>query len=201
MTIRKGEPWGVESTVPADVIDVGSDALLASVGDGTAMLTGGDLHVALGRPPRKAAGESCTIVPIDALVCSIGRSDGSLEERLVASRVEIGSWLRPGARFLCITNTGIVDGLNLAPRAHPNDGHFDVLEIAGTMTLRQRFLARRRARTGTHVPHPLVHLSRSTSTSIDSSSRGERLMLDGTPVADWKTIDVRIVPDRWRVAI
>lgn len=201
MTIRRGEPWGTGAVVPEDVVMVRGDSALASIDDKVAIVLSGDVHDALGRPVVRAVGEACTLVDIDAISCTIEHLDGSVEERLVASSVEAGSWFRPRSRFVCVSNAGLVGGLNLAPRAHPNDARFDVLEISGPMTLRQRIVARRRARTGTHFPHPNVTVTQETSFVLRRESRKERLALDGAIISGWKSVEMRIVPDRWHVVV
>ena len=59
-------------------------------------------------------------------------------------------------------NTDCRGRWDVAPRAHPNDGRVDVVEVAAAMGLRARWQARRRLPTGTHVPHPAIRTGRAT---------------------------------------
>ena len=54
---------------------------------------------------------------------------------------------------------------DVAPRAHPNDGRADVVEVDPSMGVRARWEARRRLPTGTHVPHPAIRTERVTERS------------------------------------
>ena len=200
MTISRGREWGHDGTVPDDSVVVDRDSALASTRAACVLLAGGDLHEALGRPPVRSTGERCTLLPVDALVCTIVRPDGTSDRRLAASTVETGGWMRPRARHICVTNAGMVRGRNLAPRAHPNDGRFDVVELSSTMALRQRIIARRRARTGTHVPHPDISVHQTTTFALTRSGR-ERLLLDGQPTGEWVEVRIEIAVDHWRVAV
>lgn len=207
MTIRRGEPWGHASTVPADTPSAADDGALASLPDrSTAILTGGDVWDCLGRPNVPDEGAPCTILPVDGLRWSIVRTDGGVIEGFASSSIVIGRWTRPGHRFVCMTNTGIHDGRNIAPRAHPNDGRMDILSIDDAMPWRQRVAAWRRSRTGTHVPHPAIELRQATDFSIDARQPGELLRIDGSaPFPSWSdgwmSLSVSIAPDRWRVVV
>jgi diacylglycerol kinase family enzyme len=52
----------------------------------------------------------------------------------------------------------------VAPRAHPGDGYFDLVEAR--LSVGDRIKARRRLPTGTHVPHPAIHVRKITTTEI-----------------------------------
>ena len=202
MTITKGMPWGRSGTVPSDAIVASSDADVASAPDGRVIVsTGGDLWNALGRPHAGRPGNACTIVDIDALVCTVEHADSSTSVMRAASNVRTGSWFRPGRRHVCITNAGIVGGLNLAPRAHPNDGRFDVFEMTAEMPWRQRLVARRRAGSGTHVPHPDITVRQATTIDLRRARSSERLSVDGRTIDDWVGVTVTIDPDRWQLAV
>ena len=54
-------------------------------------------------------------------------------------------------------NADRIGAWDVAPRAHPNDGQLDVVEVDASMGLRDRWQASRRLATGTHVPHPAIH--------------------------------------------
>lgn len=198
MTIEKGAPWGSPGLVPADVSYADNDRELA-VSHGTTIVRGGNLHEALGCPRQKLPGEECMLLPVDAIQVEIQRSDLRVVRLTGASEVVVGSWFsRRG--FIVVTNTGHLGALHIAPRAHPNDGFLDTLEIDGAMALRERLLARFKARTGTHVPHPLLRTGRTVSITLSRRGR-EGLRVDGIDQGDWRTVTVEVSADRWLVAV
>lgn len=198
MTIEKGEPWGTEAKVPADVVYASSDREVATSG-GTVIVVSGNLHQSLGRPAPKTAGDECVLLPVDALRVEIVRSNGTSDVVSGVSEVSIGSWWSR-AGFLLVTNTGHLGALHVAPRAHPNDGTLDTIEIDGRMPLRERWVARRRARTGTHLPHPMIRAGRTVSLGADRKGT-QRLRVDGADQGDWVRVTVTVDADRWLVAV
>jgi diacylglycerol kinase family enzyme len=140
---------------------------------------------------------------IDALLIRVVKPDDSDQELIAASRIEVGSFLSPlgRRRFVCVTNGGIVNTRNLAPRAHPNDGRIDVLTIDASMTFRNRLIARNKAMTGTHLPHPQISVRQDQSFHTSKLDRGEKLSIDGILVREWSEIFVSIMPDYWQVVV
>lgn len=204
MTIQKGRPWGETCTVPERITTVDCDADLARADPAVpVVLTGGDLFIATGSPEPASPGQTRTMVRIDALSCLI-ETGGRHEQRLAASRIEIGRWIRlwpPSPRYVCVTNPGLVKGANVAPRAHPNDGRLDVLTIAGSMTLGQRIIARRRAAFGDHLGHPDITVTSSTHTFFERVPGDGSLRIDGERITRWDRITIEVVPDYWRVIL
>ena len=200
MTIRKGEEWGRRIPVP-DTFEVAEDDadLAGFASTDMVALRRGDMHRALGEPTLPRHGGECTMVQIDALLCRITGADGSITERNASSSVTIGSWW--SGEFVIVSNSGFLDGLNIVPRSHPNDGTADVVTMRTTMSRRQRFIARRRARTGTHVPHPDVAVARVAEHSQSRTHRRQRLSLDGRAVADWEKVDIVVAPDHWTLLL
>lgn len=202
MTIRRGEQWGRSASVPRDVVRLGSDAELAQTDPSrVVVLSGGDIWESIGRPDPRDADEPCTIVEIDAMVCHVVMRDGSDLHIVAASSVEIGSWIRPGQRYVCVTNSGIVRGRRLAPRAHPNDGRLAVMSVDATMSARQRLLSRRLARTGSHLPHPSINVSHTDRIERGALLRRDVLSIDGRRVTGWASVTVTAVPDHWSVVV
>jgi hypothetical protein len=200
MTIRKGEEWGTRIPVPDDFLVAEDDADLAGhEPHENFALRRGDLHKALGEPRLPNRGSECTAVPIDGLLCRIRFRDGSIAERFAVSSVTIGSWW--SGEFHVVSNSGFLHGLNIAPRSHPNDGVADLISFASSMSLRQRLIARRRAATGTHVPHPDVTVARITATGFTRSHRRQRLTLDGRAVSEWEQIDIQVIADHWTLLL
>ena len=205
MTIQKGQPWGTPIRVPLETRDVPSDLDL-SHGTTTDLhiVTAGDLFHSLGQPRIPSVGDERTLVRIDALHCTVSTSTSQNRVILASSHVSVGQWWTVPwrvQRFVCITNPGIYKGLNIAPKAHPNDGYFDVVAIDAAMPWRQRIAARQRASAGNHVPHPNISITRDTATDIIRQSARERLIIDGQQIDDWQKIVVEMLPDYWQVIV
>ncbi len=92
-----------------------------------------------------------------------------------------------------ISNSGIVRGRDVLPRAHPNDGYVDVLEIDESITTRQRLSAWRRAETGSHMPHPQLRASRSTE--FEWSGRASRMVADDVTFAGVVWLRCKVLTD------
>lgn len=200
MTIRKGEEWGRKDVVPQSFFIAEDDSDAASQPPHVPFaLCRGDLFTALGRPHTPMHGRDCMILPIDALTCSVQFLNGDTETIHAASHVSIGSWWK--GRHIIVSNSGFINGLNIAPRSHPNDGEMDVFSIASEMPLKQRFLARRKAKTGTHLPHPNISVLRKTVLEISRDRPQERLSIDGVAVSAWTAVHISIEPDYWEVIV
>lgn len=94
---------------------------------------------------------------------------------------------------LIISNSGILRGRDVLPRAHPNDGYVDVLEIDKAITVRQRLSAWRRATTGSHLPHPQIRASRSTE--FEWSGRASRMVADDVTFAGVVWLRCKVLAD------
>lgn len=94
---------------------------------------------------------------------------------------------------LIISNSGIVRGRDVLPRAHPNDGYVDVLKIDEAITTRQRLSAWNRAKTGSHLPHPQLRASRSTE--FEWSGRASRMVADDVTFADVVWLRCKVLAD------
>ena len=93
---------------------------------------------------------------------------------------------------MAVLNGSYVGELDLGPRAHPNDGRFDLTD--GTLPLGQRRQGRRRARSGSHLPHPDLVTKRSASFELHHD-RPLHLWLDGDRIATATDLTVRCLPD------
>lgn len=197
MTIRKGEEWGRTDTVPGAAVPAVDDASAAAAWSHGAvpLLQGGNLHSSLGTPAPKKPGDGCMRFPVDALEVTVSVG-GTVETVVAASDVVVGRWML--GDFAVVSANGRWAGLDVAPRAHPNDGFLHVLSIPRRVRLRQRLAARRRAVLGTHVPHPDITVTRGESFTVENTSR-RRLLVDGRRWARWDSVAVRILPDHAEV--
>jgi diacylglycerol kinase family enzyme len=196
VTIRRNRDWGISVTLghrPRALSDV---EVVRLQGSEAPMTRGGNLHRSLGSPSAVEPGEEGTELSIDAISCRIITAHG-VEILRACAEVTVGHWYgRSG--FVVITNCGTWKALDVAPSAHPNDGRAEMLTIAPSMSLRERWKARRRAVTGTHLPHPSIELS--TVKSVHLSRRGrQRLFVDSVEVGEWSELWVEVQPDAFTV--
>ncbi len=199
MTIRKGEAWGEPGALPDDGVTVHSDAEARRVVDAARRvgerppplgLAGGDLCRTLGgRGDIGRSGDvGSTRVPVDLGSVLIDGRQHWFVAHLVARR----SWWR--GRIVAAMNAEFVGPWDVAPRAHPNDGMLDVLDVSPSMGLADRFKARRRLPMGTHVPHPAIAQSRRPAVQVEFDTPTP-VWLDGERIGTAKTLSVRVEPD------
>jgi hypothetical protein len=189
MTIKPGEDWG-ELVTPTDaLVDVPSDAVLADhIASGDPRpprVRGGDLLATLGAPP---PGPSLRRLPIDVLRVTADDRELVAVAHVVARR----SWWR--GPVLAIMNVDRLGRWDVAPRAHPNDGRADVVEVDAAMSLRARWEARRRLPSGTHVPHPQITTSRIRDASW-TFEPARRVWVDGVATGPVRSLRVVVDPD------
>lgn len=155
MPIRRGEPWGQPAVCPADLRVVSTDRDLRDwviwhrqrdqpirdVG-----VAGGDLARTCGggSVPHPSAAK----VTVDAMRVTI---DGGEPTWGVAHLVARRQWLR--GEVVMVMNAQFLGAYDVAPRSHPNDGKVDIVRVDPAMTARERWQARQRSRTGSHLPH------------------------------------------------
>ena len=198
MSVEKGADWGERATPPDDLmifddsraaIEVISGARRANRPIPPIGLRGGDLVRTLGGPtsPDLRRSTEALHVTIDlGAVLAGGRLHWFLDH-LVVRR----SWLR--GRVVVVANAAFIDDWNIAPRAHPGDGRFDILETT-TMGLADRWNARRRLPLGTHVPHPAIRTRRVGAAQYEFD-QPMPVWLDGARTDPVTSLSVRLEPD------
>ena len=195
MTIRRGEPWGSAVTRPQQLTLAESDrelaGLVAAGGSPSLGVSGGDLFATVGAP---AGRDPVQRLPVDLLRVEADGVSYCAVAHVVARR----SWWR--GRIVAVLNVDHIGRWNVAPRAHPNDGRFDVVEIDVEMRLRQRLQARRRLPQGTHVPHPRISTRTGTAESW-SFIRPHRLFVDGQRVGSVHELTVTLEADAFVIHV
>ncbi len=196
MSIERGKPWGHEVERPGNLAMATSDAdavRIASRHDGCPVgLSGGDLHATLGAPgPR----DPVRALEVDAIRVELG--DGQVH-LAIAHVVVRGSWWR--GPVIAAMNVDRVGAWSVAPRAHPNDGLVDVVEVSASMSRRDRWAARSRLATGTHVPHPAISTRRVTDASWQFNDP-IRVWIDGVEVGRARRLSIVVEPDRFTVHV
>jgi hypothetical protein len=187
MTIRPGQDWGTPTDLPPNVVDVTTDADAAEqlAAHRPVRLCGGDVWTSLGARTRE---DGVRAFPVDLLrVEADGRAFVAIAH-VVARR----SWWR--GPVLAVMNVDRLGRWDVAPRAHPNDGRADVVEVAAEMGLRARWQAKSRLSTGTHLPHPQLD-DRRISDETWTFDRARRLWVDGVARGTVRSLRVAVEPD------
>jgi hypothetical protein len=196
MGAERGQDWGESAHMPPDAVVVRDDgearavvstARREGVDPPPIGLLGGDLCRTLGGrgDEERLRSREVTRVRVDLGSALLdGRQDWFLAH-LVVRR----SWLR--GRLFAAMNAEWFGSWDLAPRAHPGDGQLDLLDA--DPRLADRIRARRRLRSGTHVPHPAIRIRR-VSAAQTSFPRPTPIWLDHQSMAKVSQLSVRIEP-------
>ena len=202
MTLRRGVAWGREIPRPQGLVTVDSDRSLVEALTDTnpppLAIGSGDLARTLGVASfERSASISPTVseFPIDLVQVRLDDSD----EPIVACAHVVacaprrrGHWLR--GPILAVMNAEFIGEWDVAPRGHPNDGRVEVFEVDSSMSLRQRLSARRRLRTGPHVPHPSVS-TRSVRSGTWNFVQALDVRVDGRQVGRASSLSIQVMPD------
>jgi hypothetical protein len=199
MTVRPGAAWGDVVAVPDGALDVRRDDELAAAVERREsrplVVTGGDLYRTAGSP---AGAGTVVRVPIDVLNVSADGVAMTAVAHVLARRPGRLGWWR--GRIVAAMNSEHIGAWDVAPRSHPNDGRFDLVDVAASMSLRERWQASRRLRTGTHVPHPRIASRRSRQETF-TFDRSMGLWLDGVSRGTVRSLTVSVVPDAIEIYI
>jgi diacylglycerol kinase family enzyme len=121
--------------------------------------------------------------------------DGALHF-FVAHLVARRSWWR--GSVVAAMNAQFLGPWDVAPRSHPNDGRLDLVEA--DLPLGDRWKARSRLRTGSHVPHPGIVERRVKAAQLDLAP-GAQVWLDGERLGPARHLSIRCVPDALTVHV
>ncbi|MXW42365.1 MAG: hypothetical protein F4138_04475 [Acidimicrobiia bacterium] len=99
-----------------------------------------------------------------------------------------GTW---SGEVLVAMNAAWLNKLNLGPKAHPGDGLLDI--SLGNLAVNERLKARRRARTGDHLPHPDISYRRTNAMQVELA-QPTPVFLDGISVGQASNISLRVEP-------
>lgn len=196
MTIEKGQPWGETGSLPAGAVVVHSDAEARAAVEKARRanepppalgLLGGDLCRTVGGVGDEARlrSDEAVRLPVDLGSVLI---DGKLHW-FVAHLVARKRWWR--GRVYAAMNAEFIDRWDVAPRSHPNDGMLDTFDV--TMSMGDRFKARSRLATGTHLPHDGITQRRVAAVQVDVG--GLDVWLDGERIGPAHSLSIRIEPD------
>ena len=210
MTIEKGREWGEPHRVGARVVTAEDDADLAAKVDTSRRsdaigvlftVVSGDLAASLGHGDERVGGHGSAnpmVYPMDLGVVEVGRTAGVVDARFPFVAHVMGRRRRWAWPEFVAMNAPLVGGLRLGPRAHPNDGLLDI--TVGRLPWSQVREARRRARTGTHLPHPALTVSRSPAREYQTATP-LRVAVDGADGGTWTWLRVVVEPDAFRLVL
>ena len=202
MPIQKGEPWGQRGGVPPKVINCRHDAEVAATvwaarngaDDGGDELVAvraftGDLLKTVGgtQGAPESSGTDVLLLPVDLCVASI--DDGEAQPFVAHLVAHHFGWRGEAA---AVMNAAWHGDWYLGPRSHPNDGLVDT--TVGRLPFRQRLEASRRAKLGSHLPHPALTTTRRSSWSHEFE-RPTPVFLDGQEPVNARRVSVEVEPD------
>lgn len=197
MSVGKGEAWGFQAPLDDSGIVVASDSEARSVIEDARRsgapipalgLVGGDMCRTLG-----GTGDRGRLRSTNAVTCRVDLGSVLIDGRIhwfMSHLIARRSWWR--GRIVAVMNAQWLGVMDLGPRAHPGDGLLDVSD--GDIGLSDRLRARKRARTGTHIPHPQIVTSRVRAAQFEFDPALD-IFLDGVPVGRAKALSVRVEPD------
>ncbi len=203
MTVRRNQPWGSVAALPDGAPIASSNAELRRLITGQRSggapaapigVVGGDLWRVVGRPAGAAdrlRSEHARTAPIDLIKVT---ADGEVHWACVGAVARNSWWRGPAVAAMSAESLGV---WRLAPAAHPNDGRLHLLSTGldqPALSVTQRALARRRLRSGAHVPHPAIAVRRTESWE-HRFDRPLGLWLDGERVGRCRELTLAIHPD------
>jgi hypothetical protein len=205
MTVKKGATWGRPFDGDQQPRRVADDIELASLAyrchrDGVpliASVSGGDLLIGLGHGEASSAAPAVAY-PMDLGLAEFGRIPEAVDATVpfVAHVVGYRRRWRPLPELawpdLIVMNAPLLGRRRLGPKAHPNDGVVDI--TIGLIPWPERREAARRARSGSHLPHPNLKTKR-TSTYETALPQPLRFVVDGRDQGRWQWLRVSVVPD------
>lgn len=196
MPIERGEDWGwpSDSDGPFPVLD-GDVSLAQAIANEVAVvrLTNGDVARTLGIANTQQLRHSGWHVPIDALQVTLDDQ----APIIAAAHVVVGTWVSPHG-WTAVLNAAFIGTRNWAPRAHPGDGRADIVTVRVKGS--DRYKARRRAITGSHVPHPAINIRRTDKATLEFDS-ARPVSIDGAAAGRIRRVHFEVVSNAIVIAI
>lgn len=193
MAIRRGGDWGEVSPAPSDLSwftdDRSAANHVAETSDTRLGLQRGDMARTLG-----ASGDGPTIrFTIDLLRVTWEGERGEASALALAHVVvrRRRGWTGP---IVAVMNGQYMGEWDVAPRGHPNDGRAELIEVDSTMSVGQRWIARRRLPLGTHVPHPSIRVA-TRDRAEWTFDQDRELVVDGVSMGGTRMLRVEVIPD------
>ncbi|WP_420638106.1 hypothetical protein [Candidatus Poriferisocius sp.] len=203
MPIQRGEDWGEPGGLGPDGVLVSSDDQARTLIEEARRsnqpvpdigLVGGDLCRTLG-----GRGRADAIRSPDAWRFAVDLGAVLLDGRLFWFCAHLVARRRGWAgEALVAMNAAWRGSWRLGPQAHPGDGLLDISH--GRLSAGDRLRARRRVRTGDHLPHPQIRVRRTSAFQVDLE-QPLLVELDGRPVQRATTLSIRVEPAALTVVV
>ncbi len=213
--MKKGEPWGSATSLPPGAPVAHSNAelranvepaLQAGETPPVVGIAGGDIWAAVGastNTQERLSSGATHGAQIDAISVQTDTGHYFCCAHVIARPPWwqggwFGRWFGcwPSGRhnqIVAIMNSEWLGRWRVAPAAHPGDGRLNIVEATPKYNIAQRLLARRRLRTGDHLPHPGLRSRRLTQAQFDFA-KPLSLWLDGTCVGRVRSLRIEVVP-------
>ena len=203
MTIRKGQEWGHFEDRPNDLLVVADDSAagelitnqtldLESPLKLSIVKSGLSRTLGIKKAPLRTDQMLCTKFDvIEANYTPVDSADAT--RRCFIGRTFIYQNLIFG-QTIAILNTSFVGKRDWAPKAHPNDGKFDVIELDNSMSIRQRLTAFRLMKSGSHLPHPKIRYTQ-VPEFVFSGERSASMSIEGVRIGAIRHCVFKVLPD------
>lgn len=219
MPIRKGEDWGSPVSGPPDFELVGGDSELAALVDEHlgARINFRPLNSDLAAAVGLRSGMEPPVAPTHELTMdALKGADGFVVNMVVLGTpphqlkrwsrthhftvtIDGTEWFSGRATTVVVANGQFLDGLDLVPKGHPNDGRAEVQ--VWTLAARERVAARDRLRTGAHVPHPSIKERSGRRIEVRARTPVRVEGDDGSGVGTADCVELDLVPNAYRLLV
>ena len=203
MTIRKGQEWGHFEERPSDLQLVADDVAACEVISKCVIESSSCLNLSISKSDMaRTLGITgannldrqmlCTKFDVIEATYLLTNSEET-RRRCFIGRAFVSEKLFFG-RTIAVLNSSFVGNRDWAPKAHPNDGKLDLVELDSSMKVRQRLTALKLMKSGSHLPHPQIRyrqLSEYEYATEDSAS----LSIEGVRMGSIRHCLFRVLPD------
>lgn len=203
MTIQKGQDWGRYVARPNSLHLVADDReadhyLNQHLSGASAPLEiailKSEMARTLGVSGANIKKSEMLLTEFDVVEATFELDDSKVRERryFLGHAFIRSRWFR--GETVGVLNSSFVGRRDWAPRSHPNDGKFDVVEFDESINIRQRLTAYRLMKSGSHLPHPKIRHRQMTQYSagcIESSI----LYIEGIRIGVVKSCIFNVLPD------
>ena len=203
MTIRKGQEWGHFEDRPNDLHVVANDFSASELITNQTLDLDSPLKISIVNSGlSRTLGIKNASLRTDQMLCTkfdvIEANYTPADSVEATRRCFIGhafiykNWIF--GRTIAILNSSFVGRRDWAPKAHPNDGKFDVIELDSAMSTRQRLTAFRLMKSGSHLPHPKIRYTQ-VPEFVFSSERSASMAIEGVRIGAIRHCVFKVLPD------
>jgi hypothetical protein len=203
MTIRKGQEWGHFEERPSDLQLVADDVAACEVVSKCVIESSSTLNLSILKSDMaRTLGITgatnlnsqmlCTKFDVIEATYVLTKSEETIR-RCFIGRAFISEKLFFG-RTIAVLNSSFVGNRDWAPKAHPNDGKLDLVELDGSMNVRQRLTALKLMKSGSHLPHPKIRYNQLSEYEY-ATDRSASLSIEGVRIGSIRHCFFRVLPD------